>query len=534
MSWQARMFSLGALLLWLAGQPAAAAGLSGTIALGEITKDEQAGDLAAMQETYNIFEGFTISRLLLNGSVGSRGYLRLDLENINQDGRQALLDYRLTGVGKLRFQHDRYRRIFGADGHLNTERSDYHLDATVTPAGWLSLSARTNLQTREGDRLGYPRDLHTGVDVLDEAGAHTGSSLGRYDYTLYRYQFGAEAQKNGRGLAVSYEGMDFSDDAQSAADRQGHVVSLRLFGSDPILPFRMTHYLRAAFGSHELSDTGLDHTLATFQYVGAVRPCRRLQVRYLLHLNRVDDESTDLKTDYIRNEGNLTYTHRYGSLFGGYAYVTDDDDRTLTSSDIWEVGGTVRYKELIRGRIKYGSRDKSAEEDLTLLKDIEDTRFEAKLQSRPLRPLTVGAFYSDRTRSFPVLDVEAEGSRVGGFARLELTDWASVQADYSYADEDYDDRAGGFSSDTDVVTGRLEFTRIDGLRLAGGVTYLDIGKDLDIEKSILMFEGQYDLLDDYYIEIKYNIYNYDDYILLDRYYTANVVWMNIGYRFALD
>jgi hypothetical protein len=29
------------------------------------------------------------------------------------------------------------------------------------------------------------------------------------------------------------------------------------------------------------------------------------------------------------------------------------------------------------------------------------------------------------------------------------------------------------------------------LRLSGGVTYLDLGQDLDIEKSVLTFEGEY-------------------------------------------
>jgi hypothetical protein len=83
------------------------------------------------------------------------------------------------------------------------------------------------------------------------------------------------------------------------------------------------------------------------------------------------------------------------------------------------------------------------------------------------------------------------------------------------------------------VTGRVEFDRIKDLRLAAGLTYVDIGRDLDIEKSIVSLEGVYTMLNDYHLEIKYNAYNYDDYILLDRYYTANVVRINVGYDFHL-
>ena len=60
------------------------------------------------------------------------------------------------------------------------------------------------------------------------------------------------------------------------------------------------------------------------------------------------------------------------------------------------------------------------------------------------------------------------------------------------------------------------------------------GKDLDVEKSILTFDGQYDLSRDYFVSVRYNVYNYDDYVLLDRYYTSNVIWLNVGYKLPVD
>ena len=93
--------------------------------------------------------------------------------------------------------------------------------------------------------------------------------------------------------------------------------------------------------------------------------------------------------------------------------------------------------------------------------------------------------------------------------------------------------AGKFDSDSHIVTGRIEFNRIKNLRLAGGATYLDIGRDLDIEKSMLFAEGSFKVLNDYHLEVRYNVYNYDDYILLDRYYTANVVRINLAYDLHL-
>ena len=95
-------------------------------------------------------------------------------------------------------------------------------------------------------------------------------------------------------------------------------------------------------------------------------------------------------------------------------------------------------------------------------------------------------------------------------------------------------QAGAFRADNSTVTARVDLTGVANLRLGGGLTYLDLGKDLDVEKSILTFDGQYDLSRDYFVSVRYNVYNYDDFVLLDRYFTSNVVWLNVGYKLPVD
>jgi hypothetical protein len=109
--------------------------------------------------------------------------------------------------------------------------------------------------------------------------------------------------------------------------------------------------------------------------------------------------------------------------------------------------------------------------------------------------------------------------------------WGSVGVEYTWSLDAYDNRIDGFDAESNALTSRLYLERVKGVRLGGGVTYLKVVRDLDIEKSILFFEGEYTLRDSYHLELKYNVYNYDDYVLLDRYYTANIVWINVGYDF---
>jgi hypothetical protein len=521
MSATRRTIRLAALLGLLLASPVLAGRVDGTIKLGAISLDEDAGDLSAVQETYNIHDGFSVSQVLLDGQLGTRSFFRLDLEEINLDSRKGLFSIRVPDLGRLTVRHDQHRQLFDDRGAVASERKDWRFGASLTPTRWLRLVGGYDIQTREGDRLSYP--------------AGTTSVLGDvYDYTLRTHRWEAEVHEGGRGVAVGLETSDLSDDRLSAADRSGRVFSLRAYGSDPVLPVAVSHSVRAAFGKHELTASDLDYTLRTFRYVGTVKPLRQLHVRYDLGLSRIENDATGLQTDRVQNDLDVTLRLRHGSVSGGYGYVTNDDDRTLTSYDVWRAATTFHYDRWIKGKVSYATSEKNVDEDLTLLRDVEDSRFRASLESRPLDELTVGARFADRTREFPVIGVEAEGTTVGGFARLALTGWGGLMADYSYSDDDYDDRLAGFATTSHVVTGRVDIEAVRDLRLSAGVTYLDVGGDLDIEKSILMFEGSYDLLDDYFVEIKYNVYNYDDYILLDRYYTANVVWVNFGYRLSLE
>ena len=142
--------------------------------------------------------------------------------------------------------------------------------------------------------------------------------------------------------------------------------------------------------------------------------------------------------------------------------------------------------------------------------------------------------YVDRVREFTIIDVKATGQRYSAYGRWAEAGLGALNIDYSYSKDVYDDRVAGFSADNNTITGRLDFEMVQDLRLSAGVTWLKIGEDLDVEKSILMFEGHYAFMDDWFVEAKYNVYNYDDYVLLDRYYTANVIWLNLGYNISLN
>ncbi|MDH3457107.1 MAG: hypothetical protein OER90_09720 [Gemmatimonadota bacterium] len=509
-----RILLIAAGFALLAG-PAPAGTYDAAIKIGAIIFDEE-GDLSAVQETQNIYDGFSLSRLYLAGTVDPRNTFRLDLTEANLDSRKGTLLYRMPGVVKFTAAYDQHRQVYDADRAVTSDRNDWRFGLDVgTNKSWL-LRTYFNAQQRDGARLGYPDG--------------TASILGdRYENKLLAGGADLEFRPGPWRLAVAYDYSKFTNDLASVTDRTGNVVSVRAFGPCYFAPDRYTHMLRASYGKSEQPDSSLDYELYNFQYTGVLRVIDPVRFKYNLYLNRIDNKSTKLYTDNIQNNFDLVWYTGYGELFGGYGYQLNDDDRSITKYDVYRLGGTLRWQNQVTAKVSYANRTKDDEAKRTLLQDMEAEQVRATLEVKPIDDLVIGGRFIDRRREFPDVGVKSEGSVAGGFANYRMAGWGALAADYTYYDEEYDNLYGRFQTATHAVTGRIDCDYVENLFLRAAVTYLKVEEDLDIEKSILSFEGMYTVADDYHLEIKYNVYNYDDFVVLDRYYTANVVWVNVAW-----
>jgi hypothetical protein len=497
-----------------------AGAVNGIIKVGYVFLDETAGDLSVIQESYNIHENFSITQFKLYGNPTPKSYFTLNLSDINNDNRKAAFDLKIPGQFKFRATFDQHRQVFEASKNIVSRRKDAHFSLDVTPLKTVGLSASFNVQDRSGERTSYPPSVES----------HLGD---RYDYLLTRGRIEGRGQFKRRHFAVAFDFSGFADDNLDVADRKGRIISARLF-SPCLLTDKITHSLRGAYGTQEMTDLNLQYTLGNFQYTGEARPDKRFKLRYAFYAGRVDNEATDNLTENIRNSFDGEYRHRYGSVFGGYSYETNDDDRTLTTYNVYRVGGSLNYNGKISARVRYTNRTKDDEEKRTLLQESETQSFLGSVSIQPVEGLTVGGRYLNRNRDLHDIDVEIDGKTFNIFTGYSFRDWGSVRADYTYAKNKYDDRTGSFKTLNHTITSRVQIDYIENLALSAGLAYIDIGKDLDIEKSTLFFEAHYTHSDQYHLELKYDVYNFDDFVLVDRYYTANVLWVNIGYSFQVE
>lgn len=498
--------------------------LDGKLRLGGVWLDQE-GNESTMPETYDIYDGFFLSSIYLKGRKDSNTHVTLDLTDINQDNRKGVFDFRQSGLLHVRSRFTESRWVFDPTGVADASRRNWNNRVSWTPYEFLWFSADYNLQTRDGDRIG----LNPGL----EGWLGTG-----YNSELHRYRFAAQARaNNGIGGTVAYDGVTERDAIDHERERDGYVVSANLHVPGFYIE-DLTHVLRGAVGRSEIRQGDVGFDMINFQYTGIWRALDWLRLRYRLYSSEVEDEATTLKTNNYRHDFDGTLSNRIAVLMLGYGWEGLDDDRAVTTTNKFRGSFSLRDPQnRISGRVSLDARDKEDAEAVTLLQDVESQRFDVRVDARPIAQLSMGARYSDRDREYPNIRTEVMGQAVTTYAawsqpagdeRISVT---QVGVEYTYSDDEYDNRYGRERITSHAVTGRVGVTVMEDLDLMGSFTYLSLEEDLDLDKSIVSVGAGYRFPHGFLADVKYNAYNYDDYLLSDRVYTANVIWFNVGYEF---
>ncbi|HMB68817.1 MAG TPA: hypothetical protein VKU85_05875, partial [bacterium] len=318
-----KTFSTVPIALMVLMVSSAGAGWDGTLKLGGIVLDEE-GDKSTVQETYDIHDGFSLSQIRLSGTPTADTYVLLNLNEVNLDSRRGDFLFRQPGLLRLKSSFDQHRRVFDSERSVSSDRKDFKLGADVTPLRWLRVSGDFNVMDRDGDRL--PLSASTGAVLGTETAGWLGTG---FDYSMRSGGVSATVLEDGRGFALDYRGTDFTDDLNPDADRTGNVVAARLWA--PGLGHRnLTHVVRAAYGVCETAET-IDYTYRSFRYTGVARIVSELQLKYGFDGQRIDHETTGLKTDRFQHDVDATFYHEEGNVTAGYGYETNDDDLRLTS-----------------------------------------------------------------------------------------------------------------------------------------------------------------------------------------------------------
>ncbi len=514
---------IGATILLLVSVTSAGGEVDGTFGIGYTFLD-QTGNRSVAAETYDIYEELGFSLLDLRYTTPKQYELTANLKNLNLANRDLRARFARPGRVSLSGQCRKARRIYDFDGQTRTYRSRRNFDAIIIPHRSVKFLGGYTQSDRDGSLLALE-----GAPFTDP-GAGPGSPgplTVSEDYSVKTHYFGVQLRHEKKMLAARYRGSDFTDNLGVMDNRNNRRFRLRAFVPLP-------GYERLVFtggfstGKAKIEDRVFERT-ENAGWGGATWTAHPEWVfSYKLLFSRIDNKAEGLETDNAVSD--LLVTKRFArkaELSMGYEFRSQDDlvDRTETNAFIFK--GTVRPWARLRLRGQFAMAREDDTERTTLLGDEEITRHrcEARYDHPRGHQLTVG--YRDRRRDYEDIGVEADFRTISTTLSINLPHWGRAWGSYAHSRGDYRNANEEYVFEQHVLITRAISQRYHHVQLNAGLTYLRSRLRADVEKIIFSFSADIELPKAHRLIIEYNAFNYDDFAVSDRYYTANVVQVQI-------
>ena len=506
--------------LTLAASPLTADG-SGQVRVGYQLIDEE-GNLGVNQETYNLYEGPGLS--LENFRLATAGGLNFsaNLQNIARNDRNLTASVYKSGLFGVAFNNNQYRRIYAFDGDNYTRRRYTGGSAYITPFKFLKLYGGFSATDKHGQNQTVLIPIY---DTLETA----------TDYTQTNYNLGARVITKQASANLEYRNSGFTDYINSE-DRYGHTVRFTGF-----LPLPQINWLTVSGGYYFRQDTqeASDILQKTNQgwIAGRFSLPRRITFEYRLRVARTEHSAEPASTDNYVNTFSLGYKHKKtAGLKIGYENRITDDIYNRTTSDGFLFSGWLRYTDLILLRGQFSGRTRDISDGKTLTGQSDHIKHQLSLRlNRDWAALTIR--YAGQIKSNDEIDTEAEYNSFSAEFQARKEGYGSLNFTYSYMVGEFDNRSGDEKQDFEfsdhMLTGGIHPEIYYNFETALELTYYRSYRDTDFEKIGFHIEAAYLLPQDYKLGLSYSAYNFDNFLVNDRYYTGNIVNLYLIKSFTL-
>jgi hypothetical protein len=488
---------------------------SGTVKLGYTFIDND-GSLALQQETYNFYEGFGLSLNNWMYSLKNGATIAADLNNITLNNRVMLASINKPGQYTLSVNNSQYRRVYDSAGDNFTRRASTGVEAKYQFGRNVKFNGGYGLTSKHG------KDFEILSPINDTVVTTT-------DYTQTTYHFGTELSCPHGTLRVDYRRLNFDDKTDFNGDRTADNVNVLASTAVPKLSWL---YLTAGYG-YRLDKIKSDSTkLRTNQPWGSVKAYLpygfyadyRLVYGMTRHTNPLQETDNILHVMTVGKNW-----PRYGGVRLGGEYAISDNFMSQTSSKGFLANAWVRPSSEFFFSGSLSTRKKSVPEGTILTGEEDATRYSllGKYQKADWGSFSIK--WENRVRKNPDIISRVDFSGLTPMLTLERKSLGSLTVMYSYYLGKFDDLSNDVSYEFQdhVLTGTVRSREIVGLVAEAGATYYRSKRDQDLEKSNLEFGLSYRFLKNHHIEVRYNIFNYDDFLSKGYGYTGNIVEVNL-------
>ena len=518
-----RTFFAAILILLVISVPAFAGEAKGVFKMGYTFEDEE-GSQAVERSSYNVYEGFGLSLEDVIWTFGDGFRLNADLKNITLNNRNLMLGLQKDNLYRFDLYNHQYRRVYDFDGSKFTRRHNSGGSFWHSAHKYLRLYGGMNYFGRSGNQLNV-------FDTFDDNATAIPEEV---DYNQTNYHFGMTFRQKGRMLQGEFRGSSFSDNEDSSRDQKRQAV--KLWGFVPVPSYEWIR-LHGGFRHFETKYQETEFKISANTVWGGAQVYLpfNLSLSYYGMLDRAQSDSDLVATDNMSHAVYGTYTFpRKAGLTAGYQFDTVDDFEDEVEANSIYLYGWFKPMPKLDIRAEFGSRAEEMFAGSRVLGDVDQTKHRVTVKYKFSDYNYIRGKMMLRSRESDYLGTEVDFWRGALDGYYKLTTYADLSIGYNYTEGEYTNMTAMFEFSDHLIYGDLilnEPLSLKGTVLSFGGMYYKSKRDLDIEKITLRFGAEYNLFRDYYLEADYDVHNFDDLTVLDRYYTANIVTISLNKRF---
>ncbi len=481
---------------------------------------DQEGSMAVNQETYNWYEGPALSLQDWRIDFADGSALTADLRNITLNNRNLRISYGKSGLFNLSAANNQYRRFHDFNGGNFTRRNHTDIQGSVQPIRWVKFFGGYSVTMKHGD-------------VLPTLSPATEMTVRNTDYDHTSFNAGMQVGDRFGMLRTEYRHYAFDDKTATNTDRTADNFTVSLFSKVPRVD-RLTLSGGYKYRQDKIQDTDEKLTSNQFWLGGRVTLPESMVFDYRLVYGYTTPASayqvSTSETDHILHTTSLGKNWgRLGGVRLGYEYQIADDFINKTSSSGVLANGWLRPNDRWYFRGNVATRTNSVDEGSTLLGNEDLTRQMLAARYSAREGCNLSIQWQGRSRKNADIRSKVDYNALSSDLNLTNEKWGSIVVGYAYNRGTFENRSDtvSFEFADHVVSGTISPRAYKNLAADFGWNYYRSKRDIDIEKFNLNFGLTYAFLANHHVEVRYNVFNYDDFIVTNSYYTANIVEVNL-------
>lgn len=493
--------------------PSATASGNGDLKIGYIVLDET-GNMSVNRSTFNDYEGASLSLEKFRYDFKNGMLLRANLRNITMNNRNLTADVGKAGLFSLKLFHNQFRRIYDFHGGNTTRRHNEGASLSFNPIRYVEIFGSGSNMGRTGSTI----DLFSPSSRGDKVNV---------DYKQLFYNGGARVTYRGMMVVGEYRGNQFRDNRN--VNRDQDRMEGRVAATVPVPRYEWILF-QGGFRHFETKYKKTDFLISSNRGWGAasVAMSPEFAVKYYLMLDRTSSDSDFTAYDNLVQAFYVGYTNqRYGGVTVGYQY--DINDQYWARTNAKSLYGSCWFKPTTQAelRAEYGTRTEDVKESVRLVGDEDINRYRFSGKYRFTDVGNIALKYEGKVRKNDEIDGKVTLNRVTFDCGVTLKKYATITVGYSSGKGDYENATQQFKFTDHLLYGDAISQEYHGLTVGAGVTYYRSKRDLDVESFNIRCSAALRLYDDMRLETIYNAHNFDDLLVRDDYYTANIVEINL-------